>query len=178
MIGKGCMTTKPAKRSGERGAATLVEAAFTIPVLLLFMLGITDFSRALYAYHFVSDAAREATRFASVRSETCKMWSTACPPHASDIAAYVQTLEPAGLNFSATVSSTTACTNSSAAGCLSVQTTWPGPSGGWPSGCTTAKNVGCAVSVTVTYTYAFVLQSHFSIAKVAFPSTSEMVITQ
>lgn len=174
--------TRAPRRSGQRGAATLVEAAFAVPILMIFVLGVMDFSRAVYAYHFVSDAAREASRYASVRGHSCNIWSSACPAAGSDIASYVQTLEPSGLNFTNPASSTTACTSSSGAGCISVITDWPGQSGGWPSGCTTAaspKNYpGCPVKVTVTYTFGFFLQSHFSISNIALPSTSEFIITQ
>ena len=40
-------------------------------VLFPLMFGIIDFSRALYAYHWVSYAAREGTRWASVRGTSC-----------------------------------------------------------------------------------------------------------
>ena len=46
-------------------------------VFMSMLLGIADFSRALYAYHFVSHAAREAARYAMVRG--CSTISTNCP---------------------------------------------------------------------------------------------------
>jgi Flp pilus assembly protein TadG len=175
--------TSGTKRSRERGAANLIEAAFTLPVLIIFVLGVMDFSRAVYAYHFVAEAAREATRYASVRGSACKQWTNDCPAdhQGSDVASYVQTLEPSGIPFTNPPSYTTACTGASAAGCISVVSSYPGQSGGWPVGCTSGnngENPGCPVSVTVTYTFAFVFQSHFSLGKIALPSTSEMVITQ
>jgi Flp pilus assembly protein TadG len=176
------MTARRSK-SRERGAATLVELAFTLPILIVFILGIMDFSRAMYAYHFASSAAREASRYASVRGTSCNTWPSACPAAASDIASYVQTLEPSGLNFT-NPPSTTACTGSSAAGCISVVTTWPGTGGGgWtPATCSIGNghtnNPGCLVIVTVTYRFGFLLQSRFSIATLTLPSTSEIVVLQ
>ena len=49
---------------GEEGS-TLVEFAFVFMLLVTMVLGIMDFSRALYAYHFVAGAARQATRWAA-----------------------------------------------------------------------------------------------------------------
>lgn len=44
----------------------MVETALVLPVLLLMLLGIFDFGRAIYAYNAVSNAAREAVRLAIV----------------------------------------------------------------------------------------------------------------
>lgn len=49
----------------SRGQA-LVEFAFVLPVLLLVLVGILDFGRAIFAYNSVSNAARSATRVAIV----------------------------------------------------------------------------------------------------------------
>src|ERR1700747_2547612 len=53
----------------EHGAAT-VEIAFASVVLFAFLIGIMQVSRALYVYNFVSEAAREASRYAMVRGST------------------------------------------------------------------------------------------------------------
>lgn len=45
---------------------SLVEVAFVLPVLLLILLGIFDFGRAIFAYNLVSNAAREGARAAIV----------------------------------------------------------------------------------------------------------------
>lgn len=44
----------------------LVEIALVLPVLLIILLGIFDFGRAVYAYNAVSNSAREAARVAIV----------------------------------------------------------------------------------------------------------------
>ena len=51
-------------RSSERGAAA-VEMSFVLPLLLLLVLGITDFSRALLTNITVVEAAQEGALFAS-----------------------------------------------------------------------------------------------------------------
>ena len=53
------------KRRRQAGQS-LVEVAFVLPVLLLMLLGIFDFGRAIYAYNAVANAAREAARVAIV----------------------------------------------------------------------------------------------------------------
>lgn len=59
----------------ERGS-TLVEFALVIMVFMTVMLGIIDFSRALYAYHFVDYAAKAATRWAAVNGLSCNADAT------------------------------------------------------------------------------------------------------
>lgn len=67
------MTAEPkAKKKplyDEKGSV-LVESAITVAVLFVILFGIIDFGRALYTYHFVANAAREATRWASVNGST------------------------------------------------------------------------------------------------------------
>jgi len=50
-------------RRNERGA-TIVEAALVIPILLMFIIGILEFGRAYNEYQVVTNAAREAARYA------------------------------------------------------------------------------------------------------------------
>jgi Flp pilus assembly protein TadG len=89
----------------ERGSA-LVEFAAVFTVLFMFLFAIMDLSRALYAYHFVADAAREGTRYAMVRGSTCTSWTTACPAAASDIQTYLKNV-PAGINPASLTATTT-----------------------------------------------------------------------
>ena len=44
----------------------MVEFAFVLPVLILLLVGVLDFGRAMFAYNSVSNAARSATREAIV----------------------------------------------------------------------------------------------------------------
>jgi Flp pilus assembly protein TadG len=48
------------------GGQSLVEFALILPVLLLILLGLFDFGRAIYAYSSISNAAREGARLAIV----------------------------------------------------------------------------------------------------------------
>jgi Flp pilus assembly protein TadG len=48
------------------GGQALVETALVLPVLLIILLGLFDFGRAVYAYNAISNAAREASRVAIV----------------------------------------------------------------------------------------------------------------
>ena len=45
----------------SQSGSVLVEYALTIVIFLTLMFGIVDFGRALFTYHYVSEAAREAT---------------------------------------------------------------------------------------------------------------------
>ena len=49
---------------------TLVETALSIAALLMFIIGSAEIGLAAYSYHFISDASREATRYAIVRGST------------------------------------------------------------------------------------------------------------
>ena len=57
------------KTRGERGSM-LVEGALCITVYLMILFATIDFGRMVFAYNYVSYAAREATRYASVRGTT------------------------------------------------------------------------------------------------------------
>ena len=54
------------RKDGEAGSA-LLEFAIATAVILTLLFGIIDVGRALYAYDWVSDAARRGTRYGMVR---------------------------------------------------------------------------------------------------------------
>ena len=54
---------------GDRGG-TLVETALSIAILLALVIGIMEVCLTIYSYHFISNAAREGTRYAIVRGST------------------------------------------------------------------------------------------------------------
>lgn len=62
------MTKTPA-RGQERGAA-LIEAALTIPLLLLVAVGIFEFGRAYQTWQVLTNAAREAARYSVTPNST------------------------------------------------------------------------------------------------------------
>ena len=56
-------------RLNEIGSAVL-EFGLVVVMFFMFVFGVMDFGRALYTYHFVSNAACEATRYAMVRGSS------------------------------------------------------------------------------------------------------------
>jgi Flp pilus assembly protein TadG len=152
---------------GEEGSA-LVEFALVLILALTFLFGIMDFSRFLYTYHFLSEVAREGTRYAMVRgsswgSTACASTITfSCNATAANVISYVQGLTPPGITASS----------------LTVLPTWPGTLAGAATACTNgAHSPGCLVQVQVSYPYKFLFpflpQSTWTIA-----STSQVVILQ
>ena len=149
-VSKGPRPNMPAtQRRAPNLGSTLVEFAVVLTVTFMFLFGIMDFARALYAYHFVGNAAREGARYAIVRGATCNSWATACPAAASDIQAYVKNV-PLGINPSA----------------VAVTTTWS------PN-----NNPGSAVQVKVQYTFHFILP-FLPASAMVMTSSSQMVISQ
>jgi Flp pilus assembly protein TadG len=148
-------------RQNAQGS-TLAEFAFMLPLICLCMFGVIDFGRALYSYHYVSDAAREATRWASVRGKTCSGYPEACPAQAADVSDYVLSIAPPGID--------------AARGRLSVATAWVAPPGIGNSCRALPNNPGCAVQVTVTYNFKFIFPFLPS-STYTMTSTSEMIIS-
>jgi Flp pilus assembly protein TadG len=63
------MTTTPIRRRRERGAA-LLEAAVTVPIILLISVGIFEFGRAYQTWQVLTNAAREGARLAVIAGST------------------------------------------------------------------------------------------------------------
>jgi len=153
--------------TSERGAA-LLEDGLVFMLLLTLLFGIIGFGHALYTYHFLSNAAREATRWASVRGYTCTDLAGGCPAAAADVQTYISNVSGMGLNPAK----------------MTVTTTWlpsPNPSGRtavFVPPCATYPNYpGCVVQVQVVYKYNFLLPLLPSSA-FNMQSTSQMVISQ
>jgi Flp pilus assembly protein TadG len=145
-----------AARPGQRGSATF-EYAIVIMMCLLIIFGIVDFGRALYAYHFISNAAREGTRYASVRGNTCNLPS-ACPATPADITNFVKSV-PQGIN-PASVTVTSTWTNPNTLAICGAQQNYP----------------GCGIQVEVDYRFRFL----FPLMPASFQMTSisEMIIAR
>jgi len=160
-----------------------MEFAIVLTALFTLIFGIMDFSRAMFAYHWVSYAARAATRYASVHGST---YSTQCPTTApfvltsncqvgssntANVTNYVQSFGQ-GIYFNGSTSGN---------GGLTVATTWPGSTGS-PTGCNTTKGTnspGCPVKIVVTYIYGF--SSPFlvgNVSSITMTSTSQVIISQ
>jgi Flp pilus assembly protein TadG len=157
--------TRVDRKAGERGSS-LVEQSFILVFLLTLMFGIIDCGRALYTYHFVSNVAREATRWASVRSgSNCNGVLQQCPASNSNIQGI----------FSHNVSNMGLDPHS-----LSLTTTWVVPPGVGAAACPGANqnSVGCMVHVDVTYTYTFFFAPFIAAPAITMNSSSEMLITR
>ena len=87
-----------AKRRGERGSA-MVESALSLTVFLMLLFATIDFGRMVFAYNFVSYAAREATRYAVVRG-------TKTPTDATGLTTFVKNgavgLDPSAITVTPT----------------------------------------------------------------------------
>lgn len=156
----------------ERGS-TMVEFALTISLFLVMLFGIIDFGRALYTYHFLSNAARTATRWAAVNGHTCSD-DGSCngtapmnngPASDTDVKNYVLSLVPPGIN--STKINTTVCGTEAGSECPDST----------PTDCATTPNgQGCTVRVTISYNFPFLVPLVRS-ASLPLTSTSEMVIS-
>jgi Flp pilus assembly protein TadG len=160
---------------GESGSAIL-EMALSIMILLTFIFGVMEVSLAGYTYHSISEASREATRYAIVRGATYS--PTQCPAtptyatcvaqggnNAGDIATYVRNLNFPGIDPTK----------------MQVNSTWfTGAGNTTPTLCGTADT--CKVpgnQVQVTIIYNFPLSVPFvPLSTWTLTSTSQMVISQ
>jgi Flp pilus assembly protein TadG len=144
---------------GEEGA-TMVEMALSLIILLTVIFGVIEICLALYSYHYISDAAREGSRFAMVRGSACQSPGYECNASAAQIQTYVQGLGFPGIDPSA----------------MTVTTAWS------PYGFSTCISATCndpGNQVAVTVNYKFPLSIPFiPSSNIAMSSTSSMVISQ
>jgi Flp pilus assembly protein TadG len=174
--------TRWRRQKKERGAA-LVEYAFILILFLTLLFGIGAFGHALYVYHFVNYAAKQATRWASVNGSTCNS-DTSCngvgtmnngPVTASNITTYVKNIAPSGINpagitvTSCGVSGGTACAASTPEICTTAIGTGVGALPATPN------YPGCTVQVQVQYTFTLIFPL-ISTAPITLSSTSDMII--
>src|SRR4051812_33798367 len=59
---------RPQPKRRRRGGAAAVEFAFAAVPLFLMLFGILEYARFLFVYHLATNAARDAARFAVVRT--------------------------------------------------------------------------------------------------------------
>jgi Flp pilus assembly protein TadG len=154
----------PQRRGGvlsEHGSA-LVENALSLGLLFTLVFGIMEIGWALYSYHFISEAAREGTRYAIVRGSSCAAAGSLCTDVSqTNIQNYVENLGFPGIN----------------SGNMTVTATWPTTGAACTPSTAPCNNPGNLVQVTVAYKFPlsipFVKASTINMA-----STSEMVISQ
>jgi Flp pilus assembly protein TadG len=144
----------------QRGDS-LVEFAMTLPVLLLFLLGLTEMCLAYYTYEWISEAAREGTRYAIVRGTTCETSAgVSCLASPSEVNTYVTSIGLPNLG----------------GGTMVANTTYPGTGSGC-SGGSGSEAPGCPVQIVVTYVYPYKIPWVTS-TNLSLTSTSEMYIVQ
>lgn len=177
------------KRRGSRGS-TLIEFALVVMVLMTLMLGVFEFSRLVYAYHFVSSSARRTARWAAVNGSTCADDSSCNGTDgmnsgyatAADIASHAQNLAPTGVNFNDVTASawwplsgqpypahSTCSSSPTSPGCNCFSSTIG-------SSTAYANSPGCTVAVTVSYDFHFIFP-FVQVGTVPLSSTSQSVIT-
>jgi Flp pilus assembly protein TadG len=147
-------------RRGEDGAAVM-EMALTMIVLLTILFGLFETSLALYTFHYVSDAAREGSRYAIVHGSTCAVSGVSCTKTSAQIQTYVQNLGYPGIQASNMTVTTTYSAYPAGGTCFAVGCNGPGD------------------LATVTAKYAFTLTIPFIPRQsLNLTSTSSMVISQ
>lgn len=86
------MICKTAKQQ-RRGGATSVEFAFVALLLFTFLFAIFEYGRFLFIYHITNNAARDAARFAAVRTGG----GTLAPNNTSESATVISTADVIGV---------------------------------------------------------------------------------
>jgi Flp pilus assembly protein TadG len=143
------------KLAGESGS-NLVEYAILFIAFMMLMFGITGFGHALYAYTFVSNVARDASRWAAVNGSTCGS-DNSCngvgimnngPAVAGDVTTYVTNRTPLGIDPAQ----------------VTVTTTW-----------IPDNKPGSSVQVQVQYNFTFIFPL-IRTSALPLTSTSETVV--
>ena len=152
----------------DESGGSLLEFAASAMLLLTVIFGFMEYSRAIYTDHFVSYAAAEAARYASLRGSTytvaCASVSTfSCAATSANVNTFVQKMAPAGVTASS----------------LTATTTWSGktPAGVACRAATGTNSPGCVVQVKVVCSFAFVLP-FLSRTNLALTSTAAYAISQ
>ena len=156
--------TAPAtSRCKRQRGSTIVEQALVLPIMLAVLFGAIDMSRALYTYHYVSYIAREATRWASVRSKNSFNGGIGD----AEIQTFVTNVSGMGLDKNQITSSLSY---------IAPRNPTPLCPGG-PTDNPLNNKPGCVVQVTVNYNYTF-LMPLLPKGSFTMSSESQMVITQ
>jgi Flp pilus assembly protein TadG len=143
-----------ARRAGTRrvcaeDGSSLVEFAFSFTILCAMLIGIMEMALCFYTYVFVSETAREATRYASVRGSACTGFSD-CGITQAQLADFVKNLRYPAIDPNA----------------LNVNANW-----------VSSNSPGNPVKVTVSYQFPLAVPFVFSNTW-TLTSTSQMVISQ
>jgi Flp pilus assembly protein TadG len=146
---------------GEDGS-TLIETALSLVLLLSVVTGIMEIGWLLYTYHFISDAAREGTRYAIVRGSSCAVAGSLCTDASqANIQSYIGSLGFLGINSAN----------------MTVTATWPTTGAACTPSASPCNNPGNLVKVTVAYKFPLSIP-FVKASTISMSSTSEMVISQ
>lgn len=151
------------RRSGSVQGSAIVEFALSAVILLALIFGVIGMCLATYAHHFISDAAREGTRYAMVRGSSCATYgnfSAPCPVTTSaQVQTYVRSLTYPGIDSNS----------------LNVTATWPTTGGACTPSVSPCNNPGNLVKVTVSYAFPLIIP-FIPARTLTMTSTSQMVI--
>ena len=152
----------------EDSGSEMVEFALSISIWVAAAFLMMYASFALYAAHFVANAAEEAGRYAMVRGSSwdgssCSGRALDCTATSTDVSNYVIGTMPPGLSASN----------------VSVSTSWPGTTstGGTCDSVDGANSPNCIVKVTVKYNFTFPMP-FFNQNALPLSSSSQVTITQ
>lgn len=148
----------------DEAGASLVEFTVSAAVLFLMLFGIIECSLALYVYNYVSDAARQGSRYAMVRGANCNRLAD-CDVSQSQIQTYLRSFQYPGLNVNNLTATVT---------WLSASATTPTT---WTACGTPCEAAGNAVQVQVRYSYPLSIP-WWKNTTVNIGSISQMVISQ
>ncbi|MGB8477539.1 MAG: TadE/TadG family type IV pilus assembly protein [Acidobacteriaceae bacterium] len=154
---------RPARsRFAQEQGSSIIEMSLSLLVLLAIMFGLIEICFALYTYHFISNAAREGSRYAIVHGSACLNGGASCTVTTDQIQTYVEDLGFPGINPSA----------------MTVTTTYAAyPAGGTCTPSAACNNPGNLATVTVSYNFPLSIP-FVSSSVIAMSSTSSMVISQ
>ena len=142
------------KLQDEQGAS-LVEFGLCSSILFMTLFGIFALCGAMYSYIFVTEAARDASRYALVRGSACTGF-TDCGITSAQINTYVKSMGHPGINTSN----------------VAATAVWSGNN-------SPANAPGNVVTVTVTYNFPMAIPFWpKSGSTIHLSSTSQMAISQ
>jgi Flp pilus assembly protein TadG len=153
----------------NESGSELVEFALSAGIVLMFILGIVEASLLLYTEHFVTNAARDASRYAMVRGSSwnptacAAALSYSCVASNANVTQFVENSLPGGIDVTK----------------LNVTTSWLGfTPANEPCDTVNGKNSpSCAVKVTVSYKFNLFVP-YIPLTTVVLSSTSIAAISE
>jgi hypothetical protein len=151
------------RRARSEHGSAIMEMVLSLIVLLTVVFGIMEMSLALYTFHFISEAARDGTRYAIVRGSSCPAVLSGCPGAGNpvDVQSYLR-----GEGFPGITPSL-----------LTAVTTFPTTGSSCTPSASPCDNPGNLVKVVVTYPFPLSIP-FIPASTLHMSSTSQMVISQ